>query len=272
MLLRVTPLTDHGSTATLLALLVLGLLTSPAAGDTRIVFIQPGGPGSTEKAQPVMSDFAAALGIPGARAIYFNNTDEANKYIQTHKPAFGIVSLDFYLSQRKALQLEPLAQALPGGRKTTTYSLLARKGDDQPRRSLTGIGLSNPRFLTRVLKLKLGKWRLIPARSPLRAIRDVVRKKADLVLLDQDAAQALDKLPRYAALLRLIQTTAPVPSAPVVRFADRGEKTQLLPALLRLSKDPKHKKLLESFKLSGFSSVTPGTYKTVVQAYEPPKK
>jgi len=244
---------------------------------TQLLFVQPGGPGSTEKARPAMADFAAALALGPIKATYFNRTAEALRHIEKTKPAFGIVSLDFYLAHRKALELVPLARARPGGRSTTTYTLLVRKSDTLRLdglvgKRITGIHLSDPRFVSAVLLR--GRYdaarqlKLIPARSALRAIRAVIRNKADVVLLDQDATLSLKQLPRYASQLVAIHTTAPLPSAPVVRIAGRGAGVKLTDALLRLDKQPKGKTVLKTFKLAGFAAIKPGTYKAVREAYD----
>lgn len=264
------------------ALLLLGLAL-PAAAGPRLVFVKPGGPGSTEKAQQVMDDFAAALGIEGAAATYFNETEAALAFIDEQQPAFGIVSLDFFLSQRKKLKLEPLALTRPGGRTTQRWSLLVPADstltlDGLAGKRVAGTGLGDDRFVSAVL---LGgrydaarELKLVRSRSPLRAIRAVLRGKADALLLDQDGAESLGKLKRYAAKLKVAHTFGPLPAAPVVRIGGRGDADALVAALLKLDSQAKGKKLLETFKLAGFARMKPKSYAAVVTAYDgwKPKK
>lgn len=260
------------------ATLLLVLATTAAQAGTELLFIQPGGPGSTKKAAKVMAEFArlverAAPALAPVTATYLNDRPAIEKQLTARSPAFAMVSLDFYLHGRARWTLTPIGVALPAGKAPSRYHVLARKADARTLAELaggrwTGQALSHRAFLAAiVLAGTQAPERLAPNARPLRAIRDCVREKADVVVLDGPTFAALKQLPRYGDALRLVHSSAPLPPAPIVRFG--SPSVDLLPALVKLSADPAAAELLKTFQLRGFAPLPePSPYPAVEKRHD----
>jgi hypothetical protein len=190
-----------------------------------LVVCAPGYPGSTAEAQPTLDAFAAAAGraagwpAGGLAAIYHENAAAGLARLAEADAALALVPLSFFLEHRAALDLTPIAQAVPaGGSASESWSLVAGKGRVRSAAGLAGfelVGLAadSPRFV----RAALAGWGELPADLRMRAsgaVLSALRRAANgapvAVLLDREAAAALPTLP-FAADLEIVARTPPLP-------------------------------------------------------------
>lgn len=192
----------------LVVLIVLIATISPAFCSEQFdfVIIQPGQPGTSKDAQPVMDAFAEYLqkkldADVAIRGYYFNQTDQAAAYLAANRPRWGIVGLGYYLGHADATCMNPLASTRPSGADSDIWRLLVAKDGPDQWQAVTGrvLGtmLFEPDVAARLLFDETTQQLpvLLEGTSrPLRALRNVMRGKGGAVILDKpqyDAVQAL---------------------------------------------------------------------------------
>ncbi len=127
-------------TSKLIVLTILGVFPALPAlpRDPYFVIIQPGYPGSTAEAENFIQDLAGELsklgGPENLRGSYYNETKAALQAIEEKDPAFGIVSLGFFLAHEKKFQLEPVLESRPLAR----FYLVVQKGEPVQLQDLAG--------------------------------------------------------------------------------------------------------------------------------------
>ena len=119
----------------LLVVLLPGI-AGAASQPLNFAVIQPGQPGDSAAARPVMDALAAYLQrrLPGSAIAggYFNRTEEALESLAHQRPQWGIVSLGFYLEHGTDLDMTPIASTRPAGVEQERLYLLVgreRSGD-----------------------------------------------------------------------------------------------------------------------------------------------
>lgn len=245
-------------------LLIAIPVVAPAGQNLDFVVIQPGQPGTTEDAQPVMDALASYLAQQlGDGAVvagrYFNRSEAADAYLAEHAPVWGIVSLGYYLAHREQRCMTPLASTRPGGEDSDVWRLLvAGQGAatwDALQGTVSGTMLYEPAVAARLMfdgAVETLPFELQGTSRPLRAVRAVLRGKAAGVLLDAPQYRAMQALPAVATL-RVLATSAPLPNAAVVVF---GEVTpcheRLRDVLLKMGQDPQAVQLLQLLQTEGF--------------------
>ena len=173
-----------------------------APAGPRMMIIQPGYPGTAKDAQgflETLSDYVSEkAGIPGLSGAYHNETAPALEAIARDRPGFGVVSLGFYLAERRRLGLVPRLAARPKDR----FIIVARGDDVKGAEALKGEPvaggpLHEKEFLDRIVFPGAGvsAWDAKPTLHASRALRDLVaRKKHRAVVLtgrDHDALISL---------------------------------------------------------------------------------
>ncbi len=163
------------------------------------VVVQPGYPGSTEEAAGFMETFSEFVGtaaeLPRLRGSYYNVPKLAREAIRRGGPAFGIVSLGFYLERRRELGLTALLEAEPADR----FFAVAPEGAVPKPAELAGAAVAGgplyePLFLERVAfaeKLPVAEWRGEPVLRTTRALRRLVRGRYRAVVLTGRELSAL---------------------------------------------------------------------------------
>ncbi len=162
------------------------------AGGSAFVIVQPGYPGSTRDAEAFVGSLAAYLAekmsLTGLKGEYHNDSRAGLDAIALLKPAFGVVSVGFYLEHREKLGLEPLLESGP----SDNFVLVVREGEVKDLKALKGQlvaggPLHELPFLHRVVfasPVEPDSWDSKPVFSTSRALRDLVdRKKLAAVLL-----------------------------------------------------------------------------------------
>jgi len=150
-----------------------------------LVIVQPGYPGSTKDAEGFIRKLSAYVeekaGLKGLFGEYHNDEKGALAAVEKLKPAFGVVSVGFYLAHRKDLGLKPLLQSKPGD----NFVLVARTGELKDLAALKGQPvaggpLHERGYLERVAlagKADPAVWDSKPVLQASRALRDLVDRK-----------------------------------------------------------------------------------------------
>lgn len=253
----------------LIMLLFLVTTISPAfcSENFDFVIIQPGQPGTSEDAQPVMDALATYLQNKlGAdvtiRGRYFNQIEQAAAYLADNRPKWGIVGLGYYLGHAGARCMTPLASTRPGGADSDVWRLVvAKDGPDKwqsVKGAVSGTMLFEPgvaaglMFDTPAAELP---FTLEGTVRPLRALRSVLRGKGGAVVLDKpqyDAVQALS----MASGLKVLKTSPALPTSAVVAFGPQGKIHERLRTVLReMRNDPAAADLLQLLQTEGFGPV-----------------
>lgn len=253
----------------LLVLLSLTVLICPAYGmdSFDFVIIQPGQPGTSEDAQPVMDAFASYVQDKLGQGVtvhghYFNQIDPAEAFLASNRPGWGIVQLGYYLAHVDNTCMTPLASTLPGGADSDIWRLVVAKDGPEQWQALqgtvSGTMLFEPSIAARLL---FGKseaelpFVLAGTSRPLRALRGVLRGKGGAVVLDKpqyDAVQALS----LASKLKVLTTSEPLPTSAVVAFGPPDDFHRRLRTVLEnMQHDAAASELLQLLQTEGFGPV-----------------
>jgi hypothetical protein len=250
------------------------------------VIVYPGGPdaGSEGKklAEQLVQHLAAATSLDPASfaGAYFNDEKAAAAYLKTHRDAFVLGGLGFYLSQRKSLGLVPLAHLRGEAGNDERFSVVVKKGrfktlDDLQGKTLWGSVLfEDSRYVDRFAfagKLQAGQWFDVhPTPRPLSAVRKLDSNAADAVLLNRAQLDALKRLPLYEKL-EVIHTSEPVctlglMAVPTARTKVVQEK--ILKSLLDLCATAQGKNVCQSAGIVGFDPVKADVLDAAVKKYD----
>jgi hypothetical protein len=251
-----------------------------------LVIVYPGGPdaGSEGKnlAEQLVQHLAGATGLDPMQftGAYFNDNQQAVSYLKGHRDAFVLGGLGFYLSQRKALGLVPLARLRTEGGSDERFAVVVKKGrfkslDDLRGKNLWGSVLfDDARYIDRFAfagKLQTAKWfDLRPTPRPLSAVRKLESEAADAVLLNRAQLEALKQLPLFAGL-EPIHTSEPVPTVGLMVIPTPRTKAvqdKIVKSVFELCGTPKGKDICKGVGIAGFDPATTESLETVVRKYD----
>jgi hypothetical protein len=231
------------------------------------VLIQPGSPGSSEEAAPLMARWADYLsahlpGHPRVSGLYVNSLEQAKSVRSKNEPHFAIVTLPYYLVQFGALSPQLITR--PGGRTEERYRLLVAAtnpvaGWQTLKGEVAGTLCHIPVTVGPLLFQKSWGMNLPfhcqPTDRLLRAARQVVRGELSGVLVTDEQFTSLMALPEGKEL-RVLHESGPLPPPLVVTL---GQPDALLHAviqiLLGMKDDPTAKALLTELRTDGFGPV-----------------
>ncbi|NOZ94799.1 MAG: phosphate/phosphite/phosphonate ABC transporter substrate-binding protein [Acidobacteria bacterium] len=271
-----------GRSFAILAALALFAAGPLAAGSpvTGLVVCAPGYPGSTAEAQPVMDALAAALATAAhrpagsVRASYEASEAGGVAAMGSPRTALALVTLPFFLKQRKELGLKPVAQAVPAGRAALEpWTLVVGRGTVNDPADLAGWELRSlagfsPRFVRRVA---LGGWGRLPETVHIRftgAVLSGLRRAAAgrhvAVLLDGEQAAALDGLP-FRSSLAILHRSPPLPVSLLCTVHGRG--SGLAKAALKLSGTAAGSSALAGLHLDRFEPVDTSAVAAAARAF-----
>jgi hypothetical protein len=230
----------------------------------RFVVIQPGQPGSPEEAGPVLAVLGAKLGAmlgleKAMEGKYCNELDQAAPLLRRFKPAWGIVSLPFYIRYAKQFGMAPLASTRPGGKDKDVWRLMVKKDAATDWKSLSGVVSGSMLHIPQAAACLLFKtpaaklpFQLDGTSRPLFALRSAAQGSLAGVVLDTPQFEAVGALPQAASLAELYASD-PLPTSPVVWFGKPDERTSALAAALRsLGGEPDAADLLALLRTQGF--------------------
>ena len=226
--------------------------------------IQPGQPGTSREAQPVMDSLAAYIQKKMGRGVivkgrYFNELDPAIDFLHNTPPIWGIVRLGFYSEQARRFQMTALASTRPGGYNKDIWRLVVTKGAPDEWKALRGKVLGNMLFETDAAACLL--FGVLPAQlpfalkgtfRPLRSLRRVVKGKTTGAVLDSAQYEALKALP-LVKKIKVVHTSGELPTSPVVWFGTPDDRTKRLATiLLGMKEDRDAETLLTLLQTDGF--------------------
>ncbi|MFT5430214.1 MAG: hypothetical protein ACI9OJ_000887, partial [Myxococcota bacterium] len=177
------------------------LLAGGASADTRVLLCFPGGPGSTEQAQPIVDEFLAKLapaaGWTTATGNYTNDMDACKKAMAEGGAQVVMLPLDVYLAERSAWKLSPVA-TLANKETASKYHIVAKAGvtAEKLKGATVSTGLSaSDSFLSRIAFNGAfdcaGDFKLKRERSALSAIKNVARGKVEAAIVNDVEQKAL---------------------------------------------------------------------------------
>lgn len=249
----------------LLAISVFAWINPAIGGETLdFAVIQPGQPGTSREAQPVMDALAAYVQKkmgPGftIKGRYFNRLDEALDFLGNAKPVWGIVRLGFYSEQARRFQMTALASTRPGGYNKDIWRLVVKRDAPEDWKSLNGKILGNMLFETDAAACLL--FGVPPAQlpfalkgtfRPLRSLRGVIKGKTTGAVLDRAQYEALKALP-LVKKIKIVHTSGELPTSPVVWFRTPDDRTKRLATiLLGMKEDRDAETLLTLLQTDGF--------------------
>ena len=251
-----------------------------------LVIVYPGGPeaGADGKklAEELVQHLAAATNLDASTlsGAYFNDEKVAAGYLKTHRDSFVLGGLGFFLSQRKALGLMPLAQLRGDAGSDEHFSVVVKKGrfktlEDLRGKSLWGSVLfEDAHYVDRFAfagKLQAATWfDLHPTPRPLSAVRKLESDAADAVLLNQSQLDALKRLPLFEKLA-VIHTSEAVPTlglmgVPTPRTKAVQEK--IVKSVLDLCGTAQGKSVCQGVGIVGFDPVRADVLDATIKKYD----
>jgi len=266
-------------------------LTSRTAGAAKeppigIVVIYLGGPDTGAEGKRLIDELvehlAGATGLEPASlaGAYFNETKPAVEYLQSHRDAFVLGSLGFYLANRKALSLAPLALLKSQSGDEERNYVLVKKGryktlDDLKGKTLTGSPLyEDLGYINRLVfggKLDAAKhFDLKPTSRPLSAVRKLDKEETDAVLLNSVQLDSLKRMPLFEKL-EVIYTAEPRPALGLMvaeTTRTKALRDKLLKAVVELCGTPKGQSVCTNFGIAGFEAMKPGALDAAIKDFE----
>jgi hypothetical protein len=253
-------------------LLTLLLLSTSLPGDDpgpiSLVICHPGGPGTTEQAEPIMDAFSRSIeevgGLPKGtlRCVYHPEAKPGLEYIRSEHPSLGIVSLPFYLKHREDLDLRLLLQVVRRDRATQTFHVLAKKGRFADLEALRGKRLLSkhlydPDFVRRVVLGGREKefLHLVETSRLVKETRKVARGEEDAVLVDAEAWETLKKMKGLGDQLEEIFHSRDLPTEPVVTIGPPSSDPRvpkIEAALKKLAETPRGREILAELMMKRF--------------------
>jgi hypothetical protein len=270
----------------LLAVLPSAALATGKAGPVALVIVNPGGPDAGAEGNKLAAELAAHLastaGIDAAQleATYFNQTAPALAYLKKHKDAFLLGGLGVFLSQRKALQLVPLARLAGKSGSDEEFSVVVRKGryaslDELKGKTLVGSVLADDaRYVDRFAfggKLTANTWfRCTPSERPLSALRKLASDEVDAVLVNRAQLEALKAMPLFEKV-QVIHGSGPVPTVGLMMAATKRTQAlrdQVVQAVTKLCGTEKGAPVCQTYGITGFEPIGGNALAQAIKKYE----
>lgn len=259
-----------------LGLTVLSFAGEAAAGEpVRFLICQPGGPDLAKEQKVVVErlyrylEKKTGLADGQIEGVYTNTRKDCEKALKD-KPSVFFPSLPIFMEYRRAMNLEAVAQLKIDGKVRDHFYIMASKGsgltlEALAGKTLTGTHLDSAKFVDDIVfdgRVKLADVKLDRQRRGLRAIRNVLRGKADAVLLDGTQYRALQGT-RFEGELEVVHVSKDVPTPPISIVTGRAPKgfgRKLAQALTAMVADPEGQSVLRLFRIEGFAVPKPQTW------------
>lgn len=249
-----------------------------AEGDSvLIVVVKEHGVSAASYAQPYVDKFAAlAANInqwPSAKGVYLTNRSEAETFLESNKPSYGIISLPAFLALRQKQQLRVVGQvsaALVGGRQYHLISSTASDLKGCKGKTLATDHADDPRFIDRVLggkQFSLKDFQLLATQRPLQTIRKVLGGDAVCALIDDAQFAELSHI-EGASALRSVWKSGELPPMPLVTFPNAPAATakRFQDNLGKLCNDG-GKSICEEVGIQALQAASDKDYAALVAAY-----
>ncbi len=253
------------------------VLSGPAgaAEPVRFLICQPGGPDLAKEQKVVVErlyrylEKKTGLAEGQIEGVYTNTRKACEKALEK-KPTVLFPSLPIFMEYRRSLGLEAVAQLQIDGKVRDHFFIMSAKGsgltlEGLAGKTLSGTHLDSTKFVADIVfdgRVKLSEVKLKRERRGLRAIRSVLRGKADAVLLDGTQYRALQGT-RFEDKLEVVHVSKDVPTPPVSILKGRASKgfgRKLARALTAMVADPEGQSVLRLFRIEGFAVPKPQTW------------
>jgi hypothetical protein len=265
------------------AIWLMAAVPAHAAQPIHFLLIQPGSPGTTEEAAPLidrLADYLAAHLTKGTAVagLYLNSIDAVQAAIKRDHPRFAIVTLPYYLEQRAVYDWRPQLATRPGGYTEEQYRLLvaasnpagswrALNGDVAGTLCFTADPVARLFFEEPATALP---FHCRPTDRLLSAARRVIRGKLNGLLVTEEQYASLTLLPETKQL-RALSTSPPLPTPLVVTFGPPDALlNSVIKTLLGMKDDPTAHELLTELRTDGFGPIDPAAIERAHTLYEPP--
>lgn len=198
-----------------------------AAGDVNVLVLRENGAGSASTAQSyidsLMGHVARVNGWTAAKGSYQTKRSIAQKYIDTAKPHYGIVTLGAYLALRKSAKLTVVGQAEVEGGGGAQYYVVSRNQTDlagcKGKTLATNHGGDLP-FIEKVVAagaFKLGEFTVQTTTRPVQTLKKVLSGEAECALVDDAQMAELQQL-EDGASVHPVWFSAALPPMAIVSF------------------------------------------------------
>jgi hypothetical protein len=268
------------------AALVCSAHAAGKAAPVALAIVNPGGPDAGGEGNKLAAELAAHLAAtaglaPGEiEAAYFNQLPAAAAYLGKHKDAFVLGGLGVFLSQRRVLQLVPLARLVGKSGGDDELTVVVRKGrygslDDLRGKTLHGSVLADDaRFVDRFVfggKLQASTYfKCVPSERPLSALRKLGADEIDAVVLNRVQFAALAAMPLFAKL-QAIHSSGPVPAVGLMMAATprtRALRERIVQAVTKLCDTEKGAPVCQTYGITGFAPMAEDDLGAAIKQYE----
>ena len=191
-----------------------------------------------------------------------------------------MASVAFFLTNRKAMNLVPLANVKLGDSATERFYILVKKGKYSSLTQLKGKILSGSilyegsSFLDKVVfnnTLRASThFKLKPTGRPLSAVRRMVRNRVDAVIVNEIQYQALKGI-SLGSKVSVIHTSPTMPALGLMMTDTPGTRAlqpKVVAAITEMCSDAQGAKECRNFGIKGFVPVRSGALDGVIGLYE----
>ncbi len=235
-----------------------------SAGSVNFVIIEPGQPGTSTDAQPVMDSLAkyvsTKLGKP-ASGVYFNELGPALKYLDGNQPVWGICGLPFFKSYQNTYMLVSIASTLPQGFDKDIWRILIPSDGPDSVRDIKGTIFGSMFYTPEARKILFGRdaaeTQLVMENTsrPLSKLRSVNKGKAAGVCLNVVQYSVVNGMDGFSGV-KVIYESGKLPTSPVVWFGKVTDDASRLQVILHdMKNDPAAAGLLKLLQTAGFGPV-----------------
>ncbi len=270
-------------------LCMISMKDSHAAEKTSFAIIFSGGPDAGTEGKNLITQFISTISDlakmkkDSVDGQYFNNSNEAIKYIKVNKNCFIMGSLGFYLSNRTALKLAPLTTVKLQGNDKEQFYVLVKTGKVKALKDLKGKKLTgsvlyeNKRFINTMIfnnKLKAEThFVLEPSQRPLTAVKKVASGRSDAVLLNHMQLESLKKLAEFKQL-QIIYKSEKMPALGFMMVntpTNKANREKIIKAVSGMCGTADGKSVCKSFGIDGFDAISAESLKGEIAKFDAEK-
>lgn len=263
-------------------------LSKPVYGAEKINFavLFLGGPDTGAEGEKIITQFMASLTKltsmkkDSLQGKYFNNIMDAKTYIQQNKNSYIMGSLGFYLTNKKTMNLSPLATVMIGGDDKEQYLLIVKKGSYKSLKDLKGKVLAgnvlyeDAKFINTMIfdnKINVTKhFQLKPSSRPLSAVRKLTSGQVDAVLLNNMQYNSLKNLDLFSKI-EVVHQSPKMPALGLMMVntkTNKAAKDKIVNAVTRMCNQADTKEACKNFGIDGFNKLEAETLKNEITKYE----
>lgn len=259
---------------------VLGLATTYAGageGTVGVLVLKEHGVGSAAQAQPYVDKFVAMAakqnGWPGAKGAYHTTRGNADTFITSDKPHYGILSLAALLDYRGKHSVEIIGTATVTRAGGQQYHIISKSAADLAGckgQTLASDHFDDPKFIEKVIAkgaFQLADFTLIKTTRPLQTIKKVANDDAKCALIDD--AQLAEVGQKETQGIKSVWASDKLPPMAVVAFpsAPAAEKKAFQANLGKLCEGD-GKTACSEVGIVSLKAASASDYATVTAAYD----